>query len=242
MPFPVDASDLYQREMANSLALYHRVNRDLQMDAINNPFSTIRPRALSLSETNHNNTTVRRTNGKTVRERNLRRQSYNPQVYATSSSDSDYTSAGSVTHSDMELRCNGGRRRRTLSRLSTSNSSIRSDLLPQTSRKVSDLYAMDSTFLHPKIKTRTCVPPSTTPFRIHVKRSNKNLHKNVDLALKNVQKNLASADNMQYLRPDQNFKAISKSPPPSNSILSGLSPTTAARWQHMSDTSSESSL
>uniref|UniRef100_A0A1Y1KAD6 Uncharacterized protein n=2 Tax=Photinus pyralis TaxID=7054 RepID=A0A1Y1KAD6_PHOPY len=59
--------------------------------------------------------------GKTIRERNLRRQSYNPQAYAeSSSSDSDCMSLGSV---DLDWR-----RRRRLRRMSTSNSSIRSEL------------------------------------------------------------------------------------------------------------------
>lgn len=117
---------------------------------------------------------VQKKTGKTVRERNRRRQSYNPQAYAdTSSSDSDCMSLGSV---DLDWR-----RRRRLRRMSTSNSSIRSELTNQARLGVQ--------FLKPEI---------------------------------------LAANNLK-----------GKSPPPSSSLLSGLSPTTAAR-KRQSDSLSDS--
>lgn len=114
---------------------------------------------------------------KTARERNLRRQSYNPQAYAEgSSSDSDCMSLGSV---DLDWR-----RRRRLSRHSNSNSSIRSEMAARV--------RMSGQFLRPDIFVGGAVTKG-------------------------------------------------RSPPPSNSMLSGLSPTTAAR-KRRSDSSSDSSL
>lgn len=131
-----------------------------------------RPRTLSFNSQEN----LPKKCGKTVRERNLRRQSYNPQAYAdTSSSDSDCMSLGSV---DLDWR-----RRRRLRRMSTSNSSIRSEL---------------------------------------------GIHGRVGV---------------QFLKPEMLAANIGKggrSPPPSNSMLSGLSPTTAAR-KRQSDSSSGSS-
>lgn len=146
-----------------------------------------RPRAMSFSDTR---VEVPKKPGKSIRDRNLRRQSYNPRVYESSSSDSECTSLGSAVHSDLELR----RRRRTsssaASRLSTSNSSIRSELISQGGR-----------------------------IRCGRIRTN------------------------QYLKPDSSGAIkMGKSPPPSQSVLSGLSPTTVARWQHNSNSSSDSSL
>lgn len=153
----------------------------------NSESNTSRPRALSFSDTK---VELPKKIGKTIRDRNLRRQSYNPRTYESSSSESECTSLGSAVHSDLELR----RRRRTsssaASRLSTSNSSIRSELITQGGR-----------------------------IRCGRIRSN------------------------QYLKPDTGGATkMGKSPPPSQSVLSGLSPTTAARWQHDSNTSSDSSL
>lgn len=149
----------------------------------NNP----RPRALSFTD---NRTENPRKFGKSVRDRNLRRQSYNPRVYESSSSESECTSLGSAVHSDIEMR----RRRRAsssaASRLSTSNSSIRSELIGQS-------------------------------------RFNK----------------CGRIKSSQLLRPDISIPIkMGKSPPPSQSALSGLSPTTVARWQHESHSSSDSSL
>lgn len=132
----------------------------------------IRPRTLSFSDSQEN---LPKKCGKTIRERNLRRQSYNPQAYAeSSSSDSDCMSLGSV---DLDWR-----RRRRLRRLSTSNSSIRSEL-----------------GAHARL-------------------------------------------GIQFLKPEGLAANVTKgrSPPPSNSMLSGLSPTTAAR-KRQSDSSSGSS-
>lgn len=153
----------------------------------NSVSSLSRPRALSFSDTR---VEVPKKTGKSIRDRNLRRQSYNPRVYESSSSESECTSLSSAVHSDMELR----RRRRTsssaVSRLSTSNSSIRSELTTQANR-----------MRHSR------------------------------------------ARHNQYLKPDISGVAkMGKSPPPSQSVLSGLSPTTVSRWQHDSDTSSDSSL
>lgn len=128
-----------------------------------------RPRTLSFSESQGNG--VR--NGRSIRDRNRRRQSYNPKAYESSSSDSDCISVGSV---DCEWR-----RRRRLSRLSASNSSIRSEMCK-----------------------RTVI--STNPF----------------------------------LKPNFPIKMAGRSPPPSNSVLSGLSPTSAARCQLRSTNSSSS--
>jgi hypothetical protein len=129
-----------------------------------------RPRTLSFSDTQEN---IPRKNGRSIRDRNRRRQSYNPKAYESSSSDSDCISVGSV---DLDWR-----RRRRLSRLSASNSSIRSEMCKR----------------------------STNPF----------------------------------LKPNFSTKMMGRSPPPSNSILSGLSPTSAARCQRSSNsTSSDSSL
>lgn len=137
-----------------------------------------RPRALSFSETPEI-VPIKKPSGKSksIRDRNRRRQSYNPRAYESSSSDSDCTSLGSV---DLDWR-----RRKRLGRLSTSNSSIRSELIGRC--------------------------------RL----------------------------NPHYLKPDYNgCKALGRSPPPSNSILSGLSPTTVSRCQRQNDesTSSDSSL
>lgn len=113
--------------------------------------------------------------GRSIRDRNRRRQSYNPQVYESSSSDSDCISVGSV---DLDWR-----RRKRLSRFSASNTSIRSEI---------------------------------------AKRNNTN----------------------PFLKPQFSCKLMGRSPPPSSSILSGLSPTSAARCQQRSSnsTSSDSSL
>lgn len=153
----------------------------------NSVSNSSRPRALSFSDTR---VEVPKKTGKSIRDRNLRRQSYNPRAYESSSSDSECTSLGSAVHSDLELR----RRRRTsssaASRLSTSNSSIRSELTAQAGR-----------LRHARIRSN------------------------------------------QYLKPDiSGVTKMGKSPPPSQSVLSGLSPTTVARWQHDSETSSDSSL
>lgn len=152
-----------------------------------NSITITRPRALSFSDTR---VEAPKKMGKSVRDRNLRRQSYNPRTYESSSSESECASLGSAVHSDLELR----RRRKTsssaASRLSTSNSSIRSELITQGGR-----------------------------IRCGRIRSN------------------------NYLKPDISGVAkMGKSPPPSQSVLSGLSPTTVARWQHDSNSSSDSSL
>lgn len=130
-----------------------------------------RPRTLSFNGTVDN---APKKNGRSIRDRNRRRQSYNPKAYESSSSESDCVSVGSV---DFDWR-----RRRRLSRLSTSNSSIRSEMCKR----------------------------STNPF---------------------LKPNFSSA------------KMMGRSPPPSSSILSGLSPTSAARCQRTSNsTTSDSSL
>lgn len=152
-----------------------------------NSVTISRPRALSFSDTR---VEAPKKLGKSKRDRNLRRQSYNPRVYESSSSDSESASVGSAVHSDLELR----RRRKTsgsaASRLSTSNSSIRSELIMQGGRV-------------------RCG---------RIRSSN-------------------------YLKPDlSGIAKMGKSPPPSQSVLSGLSPTTVARWQHQSNSSSDSSL
>ncbi|KAJ8929303.1 hypothetical protein NQ314_018010 [Rhamnusium bicolor] len=113
-----------------------------------------RPRTLSFSETQE---PFRKRNGRSVKDRNRRRQSYNPRAYESSSSESDCISVGSA---DLDWR-----RRRRLSRLTASNSSIRSEMIKR----------------------------STNPF----------------------------------LKPSFNVKMMGRSPPPSNSILSGLSPTSS---------------
>lgn len=132
-----------------------------------------RPRALSFSDTAEGVP----KKGRSIRDRNRRRQSYNPRAYESSSSDSECNSLGSV---DLDWR-----RRKRLSRLSTSNSSIRSEM---------------------------------------INRNRVNPH---------------------YLKPEFNSgKILGRSPPPSNSILSGLSPTTVSRCQRQNEesTSSDSSL
>lgn len=130
-----------------------------------------RPRTLSFSETQE---PFRKRNGRSIRDRNRRRQSYNPRAYESSSSDSDCISVGSA---DFDWR-----RRRRFSRLTSSNSSIRSEMIKR----------------------------STNPF----------------------------------LKPSSfNAKSMGRSPPPSNSVLSGLSPTSVSRCQRSSNsTSSDSSL
>lgn len=115
--------------------------------------------------------------GRSIRDRNKRRQSYNPTAYAaataeSSSSDSECASLGSA---DAEWR-----RRRRLSSLSASNTSIRSDMGKRVGRS--------------------------------------------------------------YLKPEAlSGKMLGRSPPPSNTILSGLSPTSVTRCQRNSS-SSDSSL
>lgn len=137
-----------------------------------------RPRAMSFTTDNHEIvTTTKKPKSRSIRDRNRRRQSYNPRAYESSSSDSDCTSLGSA---DLDWR-----RRKRLGRLSNSNSSIRSELIGRCRM------------------------------------------------------------NPHYLKPDFNNggKTLGRSPPPSNSILSGLSPTTVTRCQRQNDsTSSDSSL
>lgn len=128
-----------------------------------------RQRALSFSDAPH--FTQPRKSGRSIRDRNRRRQSYNPHVYDSSSSDTECGSVGSV---DVDWR-----RRRRLSSLSMSNSSIRSEM----NRR--------SNFLKPE---------------------------------------MAGIN-----------KGLGRSPPPSSTILSGLSPTTAARCQLQSDSTSSGS-
>lgn len=128
-----------------------------------------RPRALSFSDTPH--LTHPRKSGKSIRDRNRRRQSYNPRVYDSSSSDTECESIGSV---DFDWR-----RRRRLSSFSLSNGSIRSEM----NRK--------SNFLKPEV----------------------------------------AASN----------RGLGRSPPPSSTVLSGLSPTTVARCLPHSDSSSSNS-
>ncbi|CAG9814391.1 unnamed protein product [Phaedon cochleariae] len=111
-----------------------------------------RPRTLSFNEARE---PFKRSSRRSIRDRNRRRQSYNPIAYESSSSDSDCVSACSV---DLDWS-----RRRRLSKLAGSTISVRSEMV----RKV------------------------TNPF----------------------------------LKPGFNVKVTGKSPPPSNSVLSGLSPT-----------------
>lgn len=127
-----------------------------------------RQRALSFSDTPH--VPQLRKTSKSVRDRNRRRQSYNPRVYDSSSSD---TECGSFDSVDW-------RRRRRLSSLSMSNNSIRSEINRRPN------------YLHPEF-----------------------------------------AGSVKGL--------LGRSPPPSSTILSGLSPTTAARYPTHSDSSSSSS-
>ncbi|XP_022905182.1 activated Cdc42 kinase-like isoform X3 [Onthophagus taurus] len=148
---------------------------------VNEPVDSInRPRALSFSDSQE--TVPKKSSGRSIRDRNRRRQSYNPRAYCdSSSSDSaDCASLGSVDHD--------WRRKRRLNRLSTSNSSIRSEMV-------------------------------TVSNRARVSR---------------------------FLKPDCcSAKILGKSPPPSNSILSGLSPTSVSRVHpHKDDlcSSSDSSL
>lgn len=131
-----------------------------------------RPRALSFSETQELIPVVRKTSVKSrsIRDRNRRRQSYNPRAYESSSSESECASLGSA---DLDWR-----RKKRLSRLSASNSSIRSEMVGRVSA--------------------------------------------------------------HYLKPDFGGKALGRSPPPSNSILSGLSPTTVTRCQRQNEGSSSS--
>lgn len=133
-----------------------------------------RPRALSFSESQE---LAPKKNGRSIRDRNRRRQSYNPRAYVdSSSSESECTSLGSV---DLDWR-----RRKRMSRLSASNSSIRSEMLARNRM------------------------------------------------------------NPQYLRPEYpgSAKALGRSPPPSSSILSGLSPTSVSRCQRQNASSSDSSI
>lgn len=134
-----------------------------------NPF---RQRTLSFSDGQEPPAPPKKS-GRSIRDRNRRRQSYNPKAYEeSSSSESECASLGSA---EIDWR----RRRR----LSGSNGSIRSDV---------------------------------------GRRAFSNL-----------------------LRPDSGSgkMLLGRSPPPSNTILSGLSPTSAARCQRASDdTSSDSSL
>ncbi|CAH1969065.1 unnamed protein product [Acanthoscelides obtectus] len=132
-----------------------------------------RPRTLSFGE---HQDTLKKRNGRSIRDRNRRRQSYNPKAYESSSSDSgaDCISVGSA---DLDYK-----RRRRLSRLNASNSSIRSEVVMPRRQ--------------------------TNPF----------------------------------LRPFNGCKMMGRSPPPSSSILSGLSPTSVARRRSSNSTSSDSSL
>ncbi|XP_057653112.1 activated Cdc42 kinase-like isoform X5 [Diorhabda carinulata] len=127
-----------------------------------------RPRTLSFSDCQE---PIKKRNGRSIKDRNRRRQSYNPKAYESSSSGSDCISVGSA---DFDWR-----RRRRLSKLTGSNASIRSEI--------------------PK--------RSTNPF----------------------------------LKPGFNIKMTGRSPPPSNSVLSGLSPTSVARCQRTSNSSSSDS-
>ncbi|XP_060517637.1 activated Cdc42 kinase-like isoform X2 [Cylas formicarius] len=127
-----------------------------------------RPRNLSYSDVHD---ALPRRHSRSVRERNRRRQSYNPKAYESSSSSSDCVSVGSV---DLEWR-----RKRT-PRLSGSNASIRSEMVKR----------------------------STNPF----------------------------------LKPQFSLKLTGRSPPPSSSVLSGLSPTSASRKKLSNSSSTDSSL
>lgn len=148
-------------------------NNDYDNDTMIKPNFFERPRTLSFSEMQE---PFRKRNGRSIRDRNRRRQSYNPKAYESSSSDSDCISNVSIGSVDFEWR-----RRRRLSRLTGSNSSIRSEMIKR----------------------------STNPF----------------------------------LKPGFSVKMIGKSPPPSNSALSGLSPTSVARCKRSShSTSSDSSI
>lgn len=142
------------------------------VDLVKGNIENNRPRALSFSETPEI-VPIKKPKSKSIRDRNRRRQSYNPRAYESSSSESDCTSLGSA---DLDWR-----KKKRLGRLSTSNSSIRSELIG---------------------------------------RCRLNAH---------------------YLKPDYNgSKALGRSPPPSNSILSGLSPTTVSRCQRQNEESSSS--
>lgn len=138
-----------------------------------------RHRALSFSSSRDANGIAHapKRSGRSVRDRNRRRRSYNPNAYAaeTSSSESECASIGSVDASDWR------RRSRRLSSLSASNTSIRSDLAKR---------------------------------------------------------------GRSYLRPESlSGKMLGRSPPPSSTILSGLSPTSVSRLQRNSaSSSSDSSL
>ena len=82
--------------------------------------AAVRRRALSFSDSQE---VAPKKNIKSIRDRNRRRQSYNPRAYADySSSDSDCTSLGST---DGDWR----RRNKRLGRLTSSNSSIKSEFV-----------------------------------------------------------------------------------------------------------------
>lgn len=164
-PFPVfDAA--YGFEPTYSTLTY---NSGICQGQSFDPFYNFpRQRTFSLSD---NQDIVPKRSGRSIRDRNRRRQSYNPKAYEeSSSSESECMSFGSA---DIDWR----RRKR----LSISNSSIRSD----------------------------------------VGRRNRG----------------------NFLKPEQvSGKLFGKSPPPSSTVLSGLSPTSAARVARHLDSSSDSSL
>lgn len=132
-----------------------------------------RHRALSFTNAQEPVGGMRRS-GRSIRDRNRRRQSYNPKAYAAGESSSSESECASLGSADAEWR-----RRRRLSSLSASNTSIRSDM---------------------------------------------------------------GKRGRSYLKPEPiNAKMLGRSPPPSSTILSGLSPTSVTRCQRGDESSSSDS-
>lgn len=152
-----DSKMIFSTGLHNSNTSIHSAYQVPKTPNPNNDYYTSRPRALSFSERNvlphpcKSNFTVQKVlSSKSIKARNLRRQSYNPGVYDvdTSSSDSDVNLDYSISHSECDIRlimnktsaqtskhvrqlsCRKSSQKtagtKISSKLSTSNSSIRS--------------------------------------------------------------------------------------------------------------------
>lgn len=164
-PFNPNSSQYFE----SSYVFYKRGSMDdPRMPTIEDNHFRNRPRILSFSSVREN---IPKKSSRSIKERNRRRQSYNPQAFESSSSETDCVSLGSVDF-------NWSRRKR-LSKFSTSNSSVRSEMIKK----------------------------STNPF----------------------------------LKPQSSLKLLGRSPPPSSSILSGLSPTSVSRCKKLANSSSSDS-
>lgn len=108
-----DSKMIFSSGLHNSNTSIHSAYQVPKTPNPNNDYYSSRPRALSFSERNvlphscKSNFTVQKVpSSKSIKARNLRRQSYNPGVYDvdTSSSDSDVNLDYSVSHSECDIR------------------------------------------------------------------------------------------------------------------------------------------